>query len=25
VAAHFRCSLFDDLDLALEDVFCRTI
>lgn len=25
VATHFRCSLFDDLDLALEDVFCRTI
>ena len=23
--ASFRCSLFDDLDLALEDVFCRTI
>ena len=25
VATHFRCSLFDDLDIALEDVFYRTI
>lgn len=24
VVTHFQCSLFDDLDIALEDVFYRT-
>ena len=23
--AHFKCSLFDDLDISLEDIFYRTI
>ncbi len=25
VETHFQCSLFDDLDIALEDIFYRTI
>lgn len=24
VVTHFQCSLFDDLDISLEDVFYRT-
>lgn len=24
LVAHFKCSLFDDLDIALEDIFYRT-
>ena len=24
VVFHFQCSLFDDLDIALEDIFYRT-
>ena len=24
VATHFKCSLFDDLDISLEDIFYRT-
>ena len=24
VETHFKCSLFDDLDISLEDVFYRT-
>lgn len=24
VVTHFKCSLFDDLDISLEDVFYRT-
>ncbi len=25
VVTHFKCSLFDDLDIALEDIFYRTL
>lgn len=25
VATHFKCSLFDDLDISLEDIFYRTV
>ena len=24
VVTHFKCSLFDDLDISLEDIFYRT-
>ena len=24
VITHFKCSLFDDLDISLEDIFYRT-